>query len=255
MLVLNSSSWQRAIEKLIHKIGKFYYICLNVLWFKALLKHRVASGVEHFSVLRSIGKIRTVVDVGANRGQFSLVARRCFSEAQIFSFEPLAVPAAVYRDVFGRDKNVSFFEVAIGPMLGEAIIHVSQRDDSSSLLPISPAQDQLFPGTAEAGVDTINVAPLSECIREIDIIEPSLLKIDVQGSELYVLEGCEDLLAFFNWTYIECSFIELYEGQALAADVIGWLRKRSFELCGFYNVSYDSDGRTIQADFLFRKNI
>ena len=56
----------------------------------------------------------------------------------------------------------------------------------------------------------------------------------------------------FAWVYCECSFIEWYAGQALADEVIAWLRERGFKLCGVYNMAYDRDGKAVQADFLFQ---
>jgi FkbM family methyltransferase len=80
---------------------------------------------------------RTVVDIGANRGQFALAARHCFADARIVSFEPLSGPAALWRAVFAGDARAALVEAAVGPEAGEAEIHVSARDDSSSLLPIA----------------------------------------------------------------------------------------------------------------------
>jgi len=80
-----------------------------------------------------------------------------------------------------------------------------------------------------------------------------MLKIDVQGFELQALRGCEELLDCFTYIYVECSFTELYEGQALADEIIEWLRKRNFVLKGIYNPYYDANGVAIQGDFLFAK--
>ncbi|AWN17517.1 Methyltransferase FkbM [Salinisphaera sp. LB1] len=193
------------------------------------------------------------MDVGANRGQFALAARRCFPNARIVSFEPLSGPAAVYQAVFDEDRRARLVIAALGPEPGEAEIHRSARDDSSSLLPITAAQDALFPGTAEAGTETIRVARLAEHLSAEAIGTPALLKLDVQGFELQALAGCEDLLERFTWVYVECSFIELYVGQAFADEVIAWLRERGFQLCGVYHMAYDGDGRAVQADFLFRR--
>jgi hypothetical protein len=129
---------------------------------------------------------------------------------------------------------------------------VSRRDDSSSLLPITKAQDRLFPGTAEARTESISIGRLADFVATNRIKSPALLKLDVQGFELSALQGCEDFVCRFEWLYVECSFAELYEGQALAEEVIAWLRPRGFSLNGVYNMSYDGDGRAIQADFLFR---
>ena len=220
-------------------------------WRDALLYHCVAAGVEHAVVLRNLGLLRTVVDIGANRGQFALAVRHLFSQARIVSFEPLAGPAALWRKVFAGDGQAELIEAAVGPESGTAQIHLSARDDSSSLLPITARQSGLFPGTAEAGTAIIQVTRLSDALPAAHIEAPALLKLDVQGFELQALAGCEDLLDRFAWVYVECSFVELYAGQSFADAVIAWLRERGLRLAGVYNMAYDGDGSAVQADFLF----
>ena len=83
------------------------------------------------------------------------------------------------------------------------------------------------------------------------LAEGSLLKIDVQGYELEVLRGCENLLDRFAAVYVECSFVELYEGQALAHEVIDWLHAREFYLDRIGLVTFDTRGVSVQADLLF----
>jgi FkbM family methyltransferase len=221
-------------------------------WRQALQRHCVTAAAEHAVALHSLGNHRTVVDVGANRGQFALVARRIFPEAQIISFEPLPEPAARFRAIFAADVRVSLLEAAIGPESGNLTIHISRHDDSSSLLPITQRQSDLFPGTAEAGTATIKAGPLHEFVKEEHIEVPALLKLDVQGFELEALRGCESLLHRFGHVYAECSFVELYSGQALADEVISWLRDRGFALTGIHNMVYSRAGQAIQGDFLFR---
>ena len=220
-------------------------------WRAVLRHHRVAAGVEHAVVLRNVGPLRTVVDIGANRGQFALAARHLFPQARIVSFEPLAAPAALWRKVFAGDGQAELIEVAVGPESGTAQIHLSARDDSSSLLPITVLQNALFPGTAEAGTATIRVVRLADALPAADIEAPALLKLDVQGLALQALAGCGDVLDRFTWVYVECSFVELYAGQAFADEVIAWLRERGLVLRGVYNVTDDRHGLAVQADFLF----
>ena len=222
-------------------------------WREALFCHRVAASVEHILVLHNLGPARTVVDIGANRGQFALAARYCFPSAHIVSFEPLAGPAALWRKVFAGDGRAELIEAAVGPESGEAQIHLSARDDSSSLLPITERQNALFPGTAEAGTALIRVVRLADVLPAGEIDGPALLKLDVQGFELRALAGCEDVLQRFDRVYVECSFMELYAGQAFADEVIAWLREREFVLRGVYNPAYDREGRAVQADFLFER--
>ena len=239
------------MRRLMTKAVKLARILRVKSWRRALLTQRVAAAVEHVSVLRGMPDVRTVVDVGANRGQFALVARHCFDQSQIISIEPLAQPAAIWRAVFADDARASLVDAALGPAEGDAVIHVSGRDDSSSLLPITAAQNSLFPGTAQVDTGTVRVTRLASLLQAEAIRTPALLKIDVQGFELQALAGCEDLLDRFDWVYVECSFIELYSGQAFADEVIAWLRERGFVVRGVHNMTYDASGRAVQADFLF----
>lgn len=235
------------------KADKLVRILQVSSWRRALLRHRVAAGVEHADVLRSMAGLRTIVDIGASRGQFALTARHCHPQSRIISFEPLAEPAATYRAVFTGDGRTCLVNAALGPAPGEAEIHVSARDDSSSLLPITAAQDALFPGTAEVATETVRVTRLTEHLSASAVEKPALLKIDVQGFELQALAGCEEMLDDFDWVYAECSFVELYAGQALADEVIAWLRERGFALTGIHHVAYDAEGCAIQADFAFAR--
>ena len=216
---------------------------------RALVCHRVLVGAEHRKVLAL--NLGTVVDIGANRGQFALAARNWVPGARVISFEPLSQAAARFRKLFHNDPKVALHEAAIGPEKGEVVLHVSGADDSSSLLPISSLQEETFPGTGEVDTETVTVGRLADFISAEEIIAPAMLKLDVQGYELEALRGCEELLSQFVYLYVECSFKEFYSGQALADEIIAWLRERGFRIAGVYNICCDCEGRTIQADFLF----
>lgn len=220
------------------------------LW-QALWRHRVLAGAEHRHVLSR--QLKTVVDIGANRGQFTLAVRQWAPQARVVSFEPLTGPAAIFCDVFAGDGQVVLHQAAIGPRPEHRTIHVSRRDDSSSLLPISSVQTTMFPGTGEVATAEVRVGPLAEFVTAEELQSPAMLKLDVQGFEYEALIGCESLLPHFEWVYCECSFVEFYSGQRLAWEVIGWLSARGFRLDGVFNTSYDSQGQSIQADFLFRR--
>jgi FkbM family methyltransferase len=218
----------------------------------ALLRHWVAATVEHAEALAEL-KLRTVVDVGANRGQFSLFALHTFPAAKIISLEPLPEPAARFRRVFAEEPRVTLHNAALAPATGQSLMHVSRQDDSSSLLPITATQGQLFRGTDEVRTETVRTAPLSEFLGGNSIEEPALLKLDVQGYELEALRACGDLLDKFAYVYAEGSFVELYEGQVLADDLIAWLRERGYELVRSFESVSDEHGQTIQADMLFER--
>ncbi len=235
------------------KARKLAKVLFNREYRRALFRAGVAAAIEHE---RTLGRLdcRTVIDIGANRGQFALTARHCFPAARIYSFEPLPVPAAKYRQIFSHDPLVKLHELAIGDESGDATIHISAADDSSSLLPITPLQSELFSGTEEVGTATIHVARLEDAISRDEVLAPAMLKIDVQGYELTTLKGCVCLLDVFEFVYVECSFIELYQGQAMVDEVYDFLRHHGWSLEGIYGMRYETDGRAIQADFLFKRS-
>ena len=230
------------------RLRKLWIILQQAELRHAFLHHRVMAGVEHKAVLgRSLA---TVVDIGANRGQFALAAR-AISGAKVISFEPLPDVAEIFQAVFADDHAVKLHVAAIGEKSEKKLIHLSARDDSSSLLEIGAAQSNYFPGTHEVGTLEVDVGPLDHFLSNDDIVRPSMLKIDVQGYEMQALAGCRSLIENFDYVYCECSFVELYTGQALAGEVISYLDRVGFRLSGIYNPSYDRDGNCIQADLLF----
>jgi FkbM family methyltransferase len=231
---------------------KAWQIAMHSPYRRAAVRHRVLAAIEHERTLRGLSA-SLVVDIGANKGQFALVARRVFPNARIRSFEPLPDPAASYRNVFRGDPLTALHETAVGPESGTAPIHVSAREDSSSLLPITERQSTLFPGTAEIGTRQVPVGRLSDWLDVAQIPPDSLLKIDVQGFELEALKGCGELLARFRHVIVECSFVELYKGQALVSDVFAFMHRAGFALASIHSLSHDGTGRAVQGDFLYRR--
>ena len=230
---------------------------VRALWIpeyrSALLRARVFASTEHDRVIGGLA-LATVVDIGANRGQFALCARRLYPNADIYSFEPLQKPAVSYRKLFARDPRARLFNKAISKTPGSASMYVSRWDVSSSLLPFAQAQHDNFPFTEESRRETVAVSTLSDCLDPSAIKGVALLKLDVQGYELTALSGCEELIAKFRYVYVEASFIELYVGQALATDVIAYLFAKGFKLICVANLSDGNARRPIQADFLFIAN-
>ena len=223
---------------------------LPVAAFRSALRRGVAATVDHADALRPLG-IGSVIDVGANHGQFALLARHLWPDAKIVGFEPIPAAATRFKALFAGDTLVRLIPLALGNAGGEADFHLSRRADSSSLLAITGRQTAMFPGTEETATIRVRIARLDSCLFAAELPGPVLLKIDVQGAELGVLEGCGALLDHIDHVYCECSFIELYEGQALADQVIRFLDARGLALVGVHNLVHDREGRAVQGDFLF----
>jgi FkbM family methyltransferase len=215
------------------------------------LRAGVAASVEHDALpLRS--DYLTVIDVGANKGQFALYARVRFPGAEVYSLEPLPGPRTRLERLFDGNARVHVFAAAAGAAPGSARINVSRADDSSSLLPATTRQLDRFPGTDTVGRESVEIESLDRLLEGVELARPVLLKLDVQGFELEALRGAEEVLASVDTVLTECSFVPFYSGQALFDEIRDFLRERGFGLVGG-TISAAHDRRWEQGDFVFER--
>lgn len=211
----------------------------------------VGASIEHRAAF--IGRnYDTVIDIGGNRGQFALFARSRFPKSRIISFEPLSECAVLYRKIFNDDPDTILHEVAVGPSHRSEVMHVTSDRDSSSLLPPAKQQEAIF-GSRKDAERKIQMVRLNEKVGTEELGRRVLLKIDVQGFELEALRGCEDLLPLILDIYVECSYVELYERQTSASEVVAFLASQGFSLAGVFNQFIDPAVGPVQADLLFRR--
>jgi FkbM family methyltransferase len=212
----------------------------------------VAPSVEHESILAGLDS-DLLIDVGANRGQFTLMTRVFHPRIPVHAFEPLPAEAAVYRRLLARRPGITLHEIALGAEEGEAQLHVSARPDSSSLLPIGELQTTLFPATGTIRTLRVLVKPLDSLPQVWANARRAILKLDVQGFELSVLRGARRALANCAYVYAECSHVPLYTGQALYPEVEAFLSSEAFFPASRNNEQW-SGGHLIQADYLFERD-
>lgn len=238
----------RKIVRLVSKVLRA--LCHPVS--RRALRQGVAPAFEHRAVLNDL-EVGTVLDVGANRGQFALTAFLSPQDLRIVSFEPIPDAARVFTRVFSKQADIDLRTTAIGSRPGRLPINISASDDSSSLLPIGDLQVETFPGTGLREVIDVSVSTLDIQLEEEELRGPVFLKLDVQGFELEVLKGAKETLSRTDFVYCEVSFLEFYDDQPLASEIIDFLDGRGFSLSRISQVTRDKAGSVLQADLLFRK--
>jgi FkbM family methyltransferase len=227
------------------------YSALTIRLYARAFFHGVFASVEHSSALSQF-VFDFVVDVGANKGQFTTFARRTFPAARIVSFEPLEEPAIIFEALFREDHAIRLVRAAVSTWRGDLNMYVTEQNDSSSPLHVAAAQAEAF-GTKVVECRRVRCGRLSDFVGRNEFGTNNLLKIDTQGFELEVLKGCTELLDRFTVIYCELSFTELYEGQPLADEVICYLHGFGFRLAAIYNQMTGLDKKALQADMLFVK--
>ncbi|MDA8207090.1 MAG: FkbM family methyltransferase [Thermaerobacter sp.] len=131
-----------------------------------------------------------VVDAGANIGMFTLCVKSCFPAAEVHAFEP--VPYVFAKARRNRDFN-AFDRIHLNP------VGLSRKPGTVHLTVVAHGtQGTIAPDLVRSDpVDKIGVpsTTLDLYTSAHDVGEIDLLKIDVEGAELDVLEGSANTLA------------------------------------------------------------
>ena len=197
-------------------------------------------------------KVRTVVDVGANIGQFAEIARRAFPEATLHCFEPLPDCFATLSRRLAHEPRVFLHNVALAHTAGSSIMMRSAFSPSSSLREMDPRHVQEFPWTAGCEPLSVSVATLDGALADAQADAPLLIKIDVQGTEDRVIEGGRATLARAAVVIVETSFAALYKEQPLFDNVNALLASVGFRYQGnIGQLISPHDGRVLQSDSVF----
>lgn len=198
--------------------------------------------------------IATILDIGANEGQFARQIHSVLPQAKLYAFEPLP-------DCYARlQKNLSDIDgtvclnFALGNTDGPKAIHMNAFSPSSSMLPMNDLHKEAFPHTTQATSTEIRVRRLDDVANELDIRDNVLIKIDVQGFEDQVILGGPTTIARAAAVIVETSFEPLYKGQLLFDAIHTLLANMGFIYVGSEDPArHPADGRILQCDSVFVK--
>jgi FkbM family methyltransferase len=201
-----------------------------------------------------VNGISTVLDVGANRGQFASELFGLGFPGQIVSFE--AIPS-VHADLveaaasFGDRWRVAPC-CAVGARVGKTQFHVTNNLASSSLFEPNARLRAIGAPLQERETITVDVRRLDNVFIPDGKTGPIFLKVDVQGAEPLVLEGAAGLLAEIQGLLLEMTVIPLYEQQMLDHELDALALSLGFELWDRNPVLRDAaSARLLQYDAIY----
>lgn len=173
----------------------------------------------------------TVVDVGVGYGTAELW--EAFPHARLLLVEPIPdrFGGAAWDEV-RRRPGAELVTAAAGSGAGSATITVHRAPEMSSVL-------GAWTGDSGGEPREVPVVRVDEAVRERGLPGPYLVKVDVEGAELDVLEGCAGLLGETEAVLLEVRLFELVPGAAQLHDVIPFMKERGF-------VAYDLFGGALR---------
>jgi FkbM family methyltransferase len=198
--------------------------------------------------------IKTIIDIGANIGSFTVFIHKILPDAKIYAFEPLK---DCYEKLKLNEKNIKTlktFNLALGDKKEEKYINRSNFAPSSSILDMEETHKNAFPYTATTTMERIQIETLDHILGNENLENEILVKIDVQGYEKKVLLGAKNTLSNIKILIVELSFEELYIGTAKFDEIYNMLKTFGFNYSGSWDqLNNPMDGKPLQQDAIFVK--
>jgi len=164
-----------------------------------------SNGEEYLiNKLNDSKQLSCVFDVGANKGQYSLLIRRISESTRILAFEPVKDTYSILNNNV-RNMGIDTYNFAFGNVKGPSYINLYSEDTLSSM--VNFQGDFLNKKVKNV---RINVNTGNSFLKENNNIgEISLLKIDTEGFENKVLEGFKDYFPIINVIQFEYGMANL----------------------------------------------
>jgi FkbM family methyltransferase len=209
------------------------------LLFECALNEHISSQVywrgyystDQLYLLRSILKPGMVfVDVGANKGEFTVFAAKYTEGGKVLAFEPVeALCEELAANVMANGfQHVQIIRKGLGNTRKQMVVYNAKGTKETEL------NMGLFTLYPRAGVDhpgsMIEILPLDDYFREQQIRRVDVIKIDIEGGELDMLEGASETIG--RWKPVIFIEINSITSQAAGHDpgrIVRFLESRGYQ--------------------------
>ena len=180
---------------------------------------------------------KTILDIGSWHLEQSIELSAVFPNSKIYAFEP--VPES-YNNCVHKSRyfnNISVFNVALTNFCGKTSFYPIDTDVSpdknigaSSLLKFKDGLNGSFFNQCwiqkeiKVEASTLDSWAKKNIIGSIDIAW-----IDVQGAELQLFQGADEVLSKTKVILTEVGLKPYYEGHGMKSDIDAYLTSRGFE--------------------------
>jgi FkbM family methyltransferase len=232
-----------SLKNKINKILRKFNIELHGLgYLQALGKNEFKNSENSFylKVFNSNIKELRIFDVGANQGITISNFLTLFPNAYIHAFEPYELYSLELIEKFKINPKVNINAIGISDQIGEQIFNINKSIDTSSLL-----NSKKTGLNSDEQVKTLNkikvqLTTIDDFMKNNNIEQINILKLDIQGSELNALVGAKIGLENkkIDIIFTEAYFIQQYENQPLFVDIVNYLSRFGYVIQDIYNPIY-----------------
>lgn len=194
--------------------------------FNAVFKHYPFGRHWIFDLKRTLKfEPKLIIDAGANIGSVSKELNYWFPKTEVFAFEPVKSTFELLVEQTNKISQIHPEQKALGANndIIELILNPENTINSLKIKDLSGISKK----------EEIQVIRLDDFIKKNNLGKVDILKIDVEGFEFEVLEGCGNI-------DINCILIEVgYEREPTKvhfSDVENYMEQLGFQLCGVYEI-------------------
>ena len=202
-----------------------------------------------FDSLGSDPKI--IIDGGANVGFVTNQFCKLFPHSTIHAFEPNPSVFEQMQAFFKNNKKVVANNKGLGNKNDFLTFYKNNNTGTSSFL---KPNDFHLSGMARKYVEVkTEVINLSDYLGNNAINEVDILKLDIEGFELKVLESLETQLRDNKIKVIltEVNLIATYDGQCLIEEIFAYLRKLNYQPYNIYGYNETNLRQSIITNLVF----
>lgn len=192
---------------------------------------------------------KLVLDVGANRGYWTRMAKDVFPKASFLLIEPQAEMRKDLNELCSDFEDISWVEAGAGSKKGKLVQTIWDDLEGSSFLPA--VDEKLFQGGKQREVDILTIDSL---LASRSLNAPDLVKLDIQGFELEALKGAISLFGNTELFIMEASLFSFMNNMPILREVIQFMEERGYEVYDIPGyIRRPSDGALAQVDLAFAK--
>lgn len=214
-------------------------------------KDQGSSTAHALQVLRARGfRPNGVLDIGAYEGEFAVLARTLFPQASLLMVEPQQQKQRTLRAIaaaLGGDAQVA--SVLLGREERTEVTFFQMRT------PYGSTGSSIYQEASEHARDEVRMpmTTLDALLRPSTGRRHELVKLDVQGAELDVLAGGEQVVRAAEVLVVELSLHVVNHGAPLLAEVVAAFDRLGFAAFDLCPLPRGQDGLLRQVDGVFVK--
>lgn len=202
---------------------------------------------EAFEQVKKLGfHPKTAIDVGIADGTPDIY--KIFPTAHHLLIDPLTEYENTMKSILKKYPG-SYVLAAAGSKSGTLELNVHLDHLASS----SPYVERDRPKTT-VELRKVPVVTIDDIVKERKLAGPYLIKADVQGAELDVLEGAQETLKETEFIMLEVSLFEVVKDTPQFYDVVYYMKNHGFVV---YDIVWEgnrpSDNALVQVDIAFVK--